>query len=56
VQSRVGLESPRVEIGVERVWASVSAHSGQYRFAGGRAHRHSPLGTWVSKEIELQGL
>jgi hypothetical protein len=55
VQLRVRLESLGVEIGVDRVRASVVAYPGRYRLVGGRAHRRSPSGTWVCEETEIQG-
>jgi hypothetical protein len=45
-----------VELGVDRVRASVVVHLGRYKIAGGRVHRSSPSGTWVYEEIEVQGL
>jgi hypothetical protein len=50
------LGSPGVELGVDRVRASVVVHLGRYKIAGGRVHRSSPSGTWVYEEIEVQGL
>jgi hypothetical protein len=47
--------SPGVEIGVNRVRASVIVHPGRYKLAGGRALRRSTSGTWVCKEIEIGG-
>jgi hypothetical protein len=55
VQLRVGLESPGVELGVDRVRASVVVYPGQYRFVGGRAHCRSPSWTWRGKETEIKG-
>jgi hypothetical protein len=52
----VGLESSGVEIGVDRVRASVIAYHGRYRLAGGCAHRRLLLGTWVCEETEVHGL
>jgi hypothetical protein len=56
VQLTEGLGSPGVGIGVNRFRASVVAHPGRYRLAGGRVHRRSSSGTWVSEETEMQGL
>jgi hypothetical protein len=44
VQLTEGLGSPGVGIGVNRVRASVVAHPGRYKLAGGRAHRRSRRG------------
>jgi hypothetical protein len=44
------LGSPGLGIGVDQVRASVVAHPGQYKLAGGRTHRHSPSGTWLCEE------
>jgi hypothetical protein len=45
VQLRDGLGSPGVELGVYQVRTLVFAHSGRYKFTGGRARRRSPSGT-----------
>jgi hypothetical protein len=50
-----GLRSLKVELSVGRVRALFIEHIGRYRFAGGRAHRRSPSGTWRCKEIKLWG-
>jgi hypothetical protein len=55
VQLMVGLESPGVEIGVDRVRASIVAFPGRYRLTGGRAHCRLPSGTWGCEETEVQG-
>jgi hypothetical protein len=55
VQLMVGFGSPRVGFGVGRARDLVIKHLGRYRFAGGRAHRRSPSGTWVCEETEVQG-
>jgi hypothetical protein len=56
VQLIEGLGSRGVGIGVDRVRASVVARLGRSKLAGGRAHRRSPLGTWVCEEIEVGGV
>jgi hypothetical protein len=56
VQLMERLGSPGLGLGVDQVRAPVVAHPGRYKLAGGRAHRRSPSGTWVCKEIEVQGL
>jgi hypothetical protein len=52
----VGLESLGVEIGIDRVRASVVVCLGRYMLTGGHAHRRSLSGTWVCEEIEVRGL
>jgi hypothetical protein len=52
---RDGLGLPGVGLGVNQVWAPVIAHPGPYKFAGGRARRRSPSGTWACEEIEVRG-
>jgi hypothetical protein len=56
VQLRVGLGSPGVELGVDRVRAPVVVHPGWYKFAGGHTHRRSPSWTECGEEIKVQGL
>jgi hypothetical protein len=55
VQLMEGLVSPRVELGVGQARALVVECLRRYRFAGMRAHRRSPLGTYRCEEIELRG-
>jgi hypothetical protein len=56
VQLMEGLGSLGVGLGVNQVRAPVAVHLNRYKFAGGRAHRHSPSGTWRCKEIEVRGI
>jgi hypothetical protein len=55
VQLKGGFVLPRVALGVGQTRALVVECLGRYRFTGSRAHRRSPSGTRVCKEIELRG-
>jgi hypothetical protein len=56
VQLVEGLVSQRVEFGVGQVRAMVFEHIGQFRLAGGHAHRRSPSRTQVVKRKKCRGL
>jgi hypothetical protein len=46
----------RLELGVDRIGARIVAYSGRYEFAGERAHRRPPLGTWFCEGKKGEGL
>jgi hypothetical protein len=48
--------SPKSKFGINQVRTPAVAHSCQYKFARGRAHRHSLSETWRWEEREVRGL